>query len=69
MMDKYSWNGAKTRLVKKLFKSISKSIYFNRDMSDSAWELLGDNYIKSTKFGFGNYELTKKGIDKAKSLL
>ena len=59
--DKNNWSGAKTRLIKKIWKSRVKSIYYSGDMSDSAWELLGDGYLKATCFGFGNYELTEKG--------
>jgi len=58
-----NWTGAKTRLIKKIFER--GSIYYDRDLSDTAFELLNDKYIQSTKFGFGNYELTQKGKDKA----
>jgi len=57
------WTGAKTRLINKIFKR--GSVYYDRDLSDTALELLNDKYIQSTKFGFGNYELTQKGKDKA----
>lgn len=66
--DKNKWSGAKTRLIKKVWKSRAKSIYYSGDMSDSAWELLEDGYLKSTRFGFGNYELTDKGKKLAREL-
>ena len=57
-----NWNGAKTRVINLMRKR--GSMYYDRDLPDSTHELVLDGYVTSTRFGFGNYELTQKGKDK-----
>lgn len=66
MEDKFKWTGAKTKLINKIGRSRSKSTYYRYDLPLYVDEMITDDYIQSTKFGFGNYELTKKGREKFK---